>query len=407
MLRLLRDNNELRSLSIGVALAQLGSQVRWACLIWFAVVHLHSSTLIGILFGCDQLPALLTGPILGSMMDRFDARRVAFFSIIAATLTSFGLALAVSVGSISTILLLSLVALISAVRPGGATYLRTAIPRLSETSSMSSAYSIIAFTAEISLLAGPPVGGLLGGWRPAWGFIVGGCGSLLFALAVLREKRQSVAGAQQTPQPWDGLIYLVRSPVLRGFGLLTFLFFLAYGPLEVSVPLISKGEFHTSGAGYGLIWTAYGIGAALGLLLLPKLYQQIAPHKILALIAATWGVFTMGLSVTHSYWLFCVIFCAAGFMWSPYNPLESAAVQRYVPPNLRGSVFGIQSVAVYSLPAPLGAMIGGIAIAHTNPHVMLFISGLACVVVGMVGYLMLEKAVRTVRLETDFLKASG
>jgi predicted MFS family arabinose efflux permease len=185
---------------------------------------------------------------------------------------------------------------------------------------------------------------------------------------------------------FSGAREILGRPIVLAVTLLTFFFFLAYGPLEVALPVAARETFHTNAWGYGLLWTAYALGSVSGLLLLRARYQHVPAMLMLSAIAVMWGVLASALAFAHSLGVAMLVLLVAGFLWSPYNALEQAFMQVQIPERLQAAVFSMQSSFLYTLAVPLGAMLGGWAMGHTTPQTVMFASGAACVISGLAGY---------------------
>ena len=61
--------------------------------------------------------------------------------------------------------------------------------------------------------------------------------------------------------------------------------------------------------------------------------------------------------------------------------METTLLQRRVPAEIRGQVFG----ARHSLAAPLGAAFGGVLLQYLSAPLVIAISGLACILAGLGG----------------------
>jgi predicted MFS family arabinose efflux permease len=61
-------------------------------------------------------------------------------------------------------------------------------------------------------------------------------------------------------------------------------------------------------------------------------------------------------------WLMAAAFFL-GLSWGPYNPLISTLVQKRIPAELHGRVFGVQTAVFYAAP-PLGMVLAGLSVEH-------------------------------------------
>ena len=92
--------------------------------------------------------------------------------------------------------------------------------------------------------------------------------------------------------------------------------------------------------GYGLLWTGFGVGAFAGALTLTKLSQRWRPSIALPTIAVLWGALLCPLFFIRQLPLAMVFLGVAGASWAPYTPIETSLLQRLVPAEIRGQVFG-------------------------------------------------------------------
>jgi hypothetical protein len=87
----------------------------------------------------------------------------------------------------------------------------------------------------------------------------------------------------------------------------------------------------------------------------------------------------------------------AGASWAPYTPMETTLLQRLVPAEIRGQVFGARHSLVVAA-APLGAAFGGLLLQYLSAPAVIAISGLACVLAGLGG--LVSPALRQLRRES-------
>ena len=73
-------------------------------------------------------------------------------------------------------------------------------------------------------------------------------------------------------------------------------------------------------------------------------------------------------------------------MWGPYTPMETTLLQRNVPKEQLGRVFGARSTLL-TAGSPLGLAVGGILLAFVPATSVIAFSALACILVGLVGLL--------------------
>jgi predicted MFS family arabinose efflux permease len=278
--------------------------------------------------------------------------------------------------------------LTGALTPASQIGTRVMIPQLVKDGELESANMAWAFTWQISSVIGPGLAGVLiaalgGAWvlvLDALSFVV-----LVIMLLTLPKQPQREQG-EVTKTRYAGLGTLFRFPAIVVVTFLTFVFFLAYGPLEVAAPLYSDQILKAGSQGYGLMWSAIGVGTLFGAML-AGLLSRFKPGIVLPLIATLWGVCLLPLGITGSLPL--ALFCLAlgGVIWGPYTILETSLIQRIVPASLHGRVFGAR-LALTAPSVPLGAALGGVLLETTSAPTIIVVSGLACIVAGVLRLLL-------------------
>ena len=138
-----------------------------------------------------------------------------------------------------------------------------------------------------------------------------------------------------------------------GFGML----FLD-GVATVLYPQYARTFLHAGPAGYGLLVSAAGAGALLGVLARPGLSGRLPPSPRLAVVISTGAALFGLLSVAPGLAVASVLLGLATFAWGPYYVFERTLMQRLVPDEVRSRVAGAR-MTISSLGFPLGSAAGG------------------------------------------------
>ena len=181
-----------------------------------------------------------------------------------------------------------------------------------------------------------------------------------------------------------GLRQLWDMKVVRYTTLLSLVFFFSYGPLEAAMPVYSDAILQTDARGYGLLWSALAVGTLIGTLCSTTLSQRLPLGVALPLIAFLWGASLLPMAFTNHLWLACGVLLLGGLMWGPYTPMETTLLQRNVPKEQLGRVFGARSTLLTG-GSPLGLAVGGILLAFVPATGIIAFSALACILVGVSG----------------------
>jgi MFS family permease len=266
----------VRRLAAGLLLSRTGDQLTTIALVWFVLDLTESGVAMGLVLLCAGLPPVVTGPLLGRVLDRWPLRRV---------MVADNLARATLVGAIPTLhwlgrldmpLVCGLSVAAGALAPATDVGVRVALPRLVDEASLERANVLLSVGDQVSALVGPAVGGLLVG-------LVGGPPVLLADAASFVAMAALVGPLPDPAGP------AARPPA----GLAT-------------VPVVGRLRPGLALAGNALAW-----GAAL------------LPLLVISGIVPAMAVLALG-----------------GLVWAPYATLEASLLQCVVPTAALGRVFG-------------------------------------------------------------------
>lgn len=387
-----------RRLWFGLTLSRLGDQFTLIALLWFVLIVTDSGAAVGLVVLCLRLPPLVTGPVIGRLMNRYQPRLVmavdnALRAVIIGSIPALHFVDALSLSALYVLAVLA-----GALTPATEIGIRTILPNLVEDEKLESANALSSFTWEFAALIGP---GLAGFMVDAVGgpvtLLVDSMSFILMsvvAMALPRTSLSKVGTRRSSAHTWLGFGLLWSFKSVRFITALTVLFFFAYGPLEVALPVYSRESLAGSASTLGLLWSAFGLGSILGLLLAAEVARRFRPGVVLATIALCWGLLTLPLVVVESTLVAMGLLFLAGFVWAPYNVIDVSLMQRLIPAHLRGEVFGARST-LGAAGSPLGAALGGLLLGYVSGSVLISLSAALCVAVGMWG--LSSRTVRSIR----------
>ena len=381
---------------LGLSISYLGDQFTIIALLWFVLQLTGSGAAVGLVILCFDLPGVATGAMLGRLLDRYQPRLVMGFDNLARAAIIAAIPTLYALGSLQLWHVLMLALLAGALSPATTAGVRAFVPHLVDDAALDRANALTASSLQFSYLAGPAAAGVavarLGG---PWALFIDAASFLLMGLLVLtlptiaREPRVAQHAAANAHTPFCGLLLesfgtLFSLPHVPAITLLSLVFFFSYGPLEAALPVYSGQTLHANAGGYGLLWTGFGTGAFAGVLTLTKLSHRWRPGIALPMIAVLWGALLCPLFFIRQLPLAMLFLGVAGASWAPYTPMETTLLQRLVPAEIRGQVFGARHSLVVAA-APLGAAFGGVLLQYLPAPLVIAISGLACILAGLGG----------------------
>jgi MFS family permease len=325
-------------------LATLGSGVGT----WMATIALtsdvtdrtHSPWWVSALFIVTFLPSVIVGLVAGPLVDRLSRKKL----IVAADVVRIGVFVALPfVGSSLAIIALAAIAGIanSFFRPA----VLAGVPNLIPEEELANGTSLLQATDWAAATLGPILGGVIVSVSgPDLVYWLNAATFLLSVLLLLRIPARLLQSEQAiTRGHWrdlaDGLGAFRRSAamltVIVAFGFAM----LATGLINVSEIFLAERALHRGAFGYGLLWTATGLGLVVGSLVSGALLETRELTDIYPLAFLPWAAGILGAGIAQNIWVAALAMVVAGFGNGLTFPMTVLIVQRYTVDRLRGRAF--------------------------------------------------------------------
>jgi len=182
-------------------------------------------------------------------------------------------------------------------------------------------------------------------------------------------------------QRWSAGFAVIRGDRhLLGLMVLSFWFFLLFGPIPVAVPL-----FASSAQEAGLLYTSFGVGAVIGAVVTGHVRRlPLWPTTIGAVIG--FGLLLMPLGLDLPLWGELLTLALSGLAWAPYPATSMSLFQRAVPADRLPPVLAARN-AVLVVSMPLGTLLGAPLVQSVGPSNTFMVCGAATAVVGLIALL--------------------
>ena len=307
ILSLLRKNPALRRLWIGAMISGLGDIFTWMALTWYLVERTKSGAAVGTMLLCFSLPTVITGGLIGKWLDRRQPRPLMIADNVARAVLIALIPLFDRFGTLplSTVYIIS--ALMGVLSPATRVGTRLLTPFLVKDEELEGANAALALTEQLPGVIGPALAGVaIAAWGAPQTLLLDAVSflALIAAIATMPNIPRE-APQPDAPKSWTILTRYPTAALVTG---LSFVFFFAYGPTEAALPLFVKQHLNASAAGMGTLWSAVGIGGALGSLTIGWLARYPA-GRTMAGIALLWGIFQTALALAQAL-------PPAGSLWS-------------------------------------------------------------------------------------------
>jgi MFS family permease len=379
---LLRRDPRFARLWAAKAISHVGDGAALVALVLHVQQTHPKGVTVSALLLASTLPTLL-GPMAGALADRVDQRRLMVGAVVGQALVYGAMAAAFPPFPVllAPVVAASLLAALFA--PAG----RSAVPVLVPSRDLVRANSWMGIALTFQGTVGPALGGLLIGVAGIRGALWANALSFAVSAALLRTLPPLPAEAAERGGglfrgTGEGLSFALRHPVARvlviglGFGVM----FAAVD--DVALVFLAREDLGAGAVGYGTLVSVYGVGLALGslVLMLPQAGRAVGAFTLGLLLTGLGGLAT-GLAPTLGLAALAQAVAGAG------NGLEVVAadtlVQRSVPRSHRGRVFGVVGAATL-LGAAIARGLGGVLLDLTSARTTFVIGGSGVLVVTVV-----------------------
>ncbi|MEU9048221.1 MULTISPECIES: MFS transporter [unclassified Kitasatospora] len=364
------------------ALSDLGDGMSTIAVAWLALSlapHDGQGTLVGISVAAYTLPGALGALVLGRWLRRLSAQRLLVADAVLRSLLLGAIPVARLTGMLSPTGYVILLAVSSLFHAWGKAGKYALFAPLLDDGLRLAANSVLSTSMSSATVLGPALAGLLAGTvSPAW---IIGLDAVTFAVLAVQAGRIALPAAPAGPSvagtARQGLGVLWHHPDLLGLLLLTWLFNLAYGPVEVALPLFVVRSLNDGAGLLGAYWAVFGAGAVIGALGAGVARRLPLWPTMLAIVAGH-GIALLPFAAAHTAVPSLIGFAAAGVIYGPYSVLSLALIQSRAPSGSLTTVLAARS-AVLITASPLGATLGGLLVNRVATPVLLSGCGLAMI----------------------------
>jgi len=361
----LRDQRDYLRLLGARVTGGAANQMLMVALGWQMYDLTSSAWDLGLVGLVQFLPALLLTLPAGHLVDQRDRRLLLAASLGLQCLAASCLALGSAGHWVGPRLILMLSILLGCARALQMPSQQALMPMLVTPALLPRAVAAASSTMQVSIIAGPALGGALYALGPSiaswlghageaahWGAaIVYGVSLLLLATAIanvltIRHRAaQPRRAAPDLAQLTAGIRFIWQRPVVLGAISLD-LFAVLLGGATALLPIFARDILHTGPEGLGLLRAAPALGAVIvGVWLARHPIARRAGHWLLGAVAM-FGLTMIGFALTTSFLLAFAVLAASGAADMVSVVIRQSLVQLETPDDMRGRVGAVNSVFI-------------------------------------------------------------
>jgi DHA3 family macrolide efflux protein-like MFS transporter len=387
----------------GQALSIIGSQLVQFALIWYLTVQTGSATVLATASLVALLPNVILGPFIGTLVDRWDRRRIMLVSDTVITLVTIGLAVLFALDAV----------VVWHIYVG--MFIRALFGSF-HTNAMTASTSLMVPVEHLTRIQGinqmlngglnvisAPLGALLLGVLPMQGILAIDVFSALFAIVPLLFTRipqpnrhtgitadDAITGNDGQETVWQGvksgIRYVIGWPGLLIVSLMTIGINFTIIPAFSLMPLLVKVYFGGSAIHLGWVESAMGIGMFVGGVVLGGWggFKRNIVTSMLGLMGMGLGTLIFAVAPSTALWLVVFGSLLVGIMTTMTMGPFYAMIQTIVEPDMQARIFSLLN-SVGSAMVPIGLMIAGPVADRFSIQVWFLFGGLLCILMAMCG----------------------
>jgi MFS family permease len=379
------ESFNVRAYLLGSSLSYIGTFTQSFAQWWLVLSLSGSRAALPIVIGLQAVPLLLLGTWGGTIVDRFDNRRLLVMTSLLNTVASVALGMIVASGNatVGTVYAFSLLSGILLVfeRPA----LQAILSELAQPEEISSAVGLNAMVQPLSRLLGPPLASLIIAVSSiATCCYVNGLSYLLFLGSLLVLRRGEMLPRRQTGSRKGmakaGWRYARHDPVVGPVLLAMFFVGLAGFNFPMVMPMMAKYTFHVSAAHLAVPMACSAIGSLLGGAVVAGMRKPTV--RMLGVGAVIFGVALAAYGGAPTYLVWVVVAFPIGVVTAVYTTMVLQLLQQSSEPEMLGRVMALYGIAFLGS-TPVGSPIIGWICGIYGPRAGFAVGGVATIVAGL------------------------
>lgn len=369
-------NREFVALWSGQVVSTLGARISGTAMPLLVLATTGSPSDAGIVGAAGTLPFLVAHLPAGSLVDRWNRRRILLISEFTAGLALSTIPIAMWLGTI-TIAHLAVVAFVQ-----GLCFVffglaeRAALPVIIPAALLPTAVAHNEARSRGAALAGPPLGGLLFGIGRAVPFVVDALSYLIASIGLLfirsSLQNQTTTKAESLWQATTaGLRWIWRDPLIRAAILLIAVSNLVFQALILIIVVLAQHDGATSTT-IGIMLGIYSGGGLIGALAAARLHRHFTPKAVIIGVNWIWAALLPLFALASSPLLIGVIGAATAFVGPLWNVVITTYITVLVPNELLGRVNSAAMTLSWGA-MPLASLGAGYLLTSLGPTGSVFV----------------------------------
>jgi MFS family permease len=386
----LRNHRNFRLYFVSHGVSFAGTWMQQIAAYWLVLELTGSPIAVGSLALAQLLPVTVFGLFVGSVIDRFDVRRVLLLTESLLILAAGTLAILTLGGVVALWHVYVLATFQGLVLVVGNPSRHTLVFRIVGDADLPNAVALSSALGTMARIVGPGLGGLVvavAGTGVA--FAVNSASYLAVVLALLAMRTgdllpvRTAAGRTGLARSLRAMLSFVRRSrrvavsffTVLGLSTVSFNF-------DVLLPLLARQTLEADADVFGLIAAVFGAGALCGALFLATIGK--ASLRLLLAGALGFGVLELALAPQRELVAVCALLFLIGVFYVLWGASALASLQLAAPTHLRGQAASLYFFA-FQGGAPLGGLLAGWLTSRGGTVLAFSVAGASAIAVALAG----------------------
>lgn len=339
-----------------------------------------SAMAIGITLALRTLPHLIFGPLGGWLADRFNRKGVLIACDLARAVIALSFLFVSKEADLwivytGTFLLVAFSAMYNPSR-------LSILPQIVSRNELASANALDQSVFGIVMAIGSLVGGVfIALWGSDIAFIYNSLSFVASAILLVRlnvpksqiqEEVQNQTASEQATSYKDVLHFIQKTPIVYSILLLTTLWPIGGGIINVLISVYAYQVFDAGKMGIGLLYGSIGLGFIVGGLIAGRLQRY--PYEVASVGLAVEGFAFLLTSFSPTIYVTALFYALSTIAGGMGNASLNTLLMRHVSPQYHGRVFALE-MTLSNVLIGLSMLVGGWVLTIADPRLVGFIAG--------------------------------
>ena len=360
---------------------------------WLVLKLTGSGTQLGLISALQFLPILFFASWGGVIADRFDKRKILYYTQAALGLLALILGVVVALNAIQLWMVYVLALALGFTNALNNPTRQAFVFEMVGKDEIQNAVTLNSAQFNLARALGPAFAGILiATVGLALCFILNGLSFIAVLIALYMMRKSELSTPPPVPktegQVSEGFKYAFSTPELAVTLLVMAIIGTFAYEFSVSLPLFAKFTFNGDASSYAFLTASFGLGAVLGGFFTASRRQ--GQHNGLIKSALIFGAAMLILSLAPNLFLASVALLFVGAMSINLTSLANSTLQLKSKPEMRGRVLALWTTAILGS-TPIGGPIIGFIGEHLTPRWALALGGAAAVFAAGLGAWYMER----------------